>query len=326
MYDYVIVGAGSAGCVLRRRLSENPSVSVLLLEAGPPDTADEIHIPAALNLLFQSSYDWGFRTVPQDRAAGQAVYWPRGRVVGGSSSINAMIYIRGNKHDYNTWRDEYGCDGWGYNDLLPYFIRAEGNARGSSAYHGGSGPLSVVDPKFKSAVHLGVRRVRGERRRHRQPRLQRPEPGRRRLLPGDAEGRQALVGGRRVPAPGAGPAEPDRADRRAGHLGRDRGRPCRRSPVPAPRHRARGAGRGRGHPVRRRGQQPAAADAVRHRARRPPARARHRGGRRQPGRGREPVRPPHRQPRSGRRRRSAAWPSWPARGTCCAGSSPTPGR
>ncbi|HXL20029.1 MAG TPA: GMC family oxidoreductase N-terminal domain-containing protein, partial [Streptosporangiaceae bacterium] len=151
MYDYVIVGAGSAGCVLAARLTENPAASVLLLEAGPPDTADEIHIPAALNLLFQSSYDWGFRTVPQDKAAGQSVYWPRGRVIGGSSSINAMIYIRGNKYDYDTWRDEYGCDGWGYNDVLPYFIRAEQNSRGSSAYHGGSGPLSVVDPKFKSA-------------------------------------------------------------------------------------------------------------------------------------------------------------------------------
>ncbi|HVB45718.1 MAG TPA: GMC family oxidoreductase N-terminal domain-containing protein [Streptosporangiaceae bacterium] len=150
MYDYVIVGAGSAGCVLAARLSENPSVRVLLLEAGPPDDADEIHIPAALNLLFQSSYDWGFRTVPQERAAGQTVYWPRGRVLGGSSSINAMIYIRGNKLDYNTWRDEYGCDGWGYNDMLPYFIRAERNSRGASVYHGGSGPLSVVDPKFKS--------------------------------------------------------------------------------------------------------------------------------------------------------------------------------
>ena len=151
MYDYVIVGAGSAGCVLAGRLSENPSVSVLLIEAGPPDDADEIHIPAALNLLFQSAYDWGYHTVPQDRAAGQRVYWPRGRVIGGSSSINAMIYIRGNKYDYNTWRDEYGCDGWGYTDILPYFIRAEQNSRGASAFHGGSGPLSVVDTPIKSA-------------------------------------------------------------------------------------------------------------------------------------------------------------------------------
>ena len=150
MYDYVIVGAGSAGCVLAARLTENPSARVLLLEAGPPDDADEIHIPAAVNLLFGSPYDWGFRTVPQDRAAGQSVYWPRGKVIGGSSSINAMIYIRGNKYDYNTWRDEYGCDGWGYNDVLPYFIRSEHNSRGAIAYHGGAGPLSVTDPKFRS--------------------------------------------------------------------------------------------------------------------------------------------------------------------------------
>ena len=165
MYDYVIVGAGSAGCVLAARLSENPAVSVLLLEAGPPDTADQIRIPAAVNLLFGSTYDWGFRTVPQERAAGQSVYWPRGRVIGGSSSINAMIYIRGNKLDYNTWRDEYGCDGWGYNDLLPYFLRSERNSRGPSPYHGGSGPLAVTDPAYKSsstsafvesAVHAGA--------------------------------------------------------------------------------------------------------------------------------------------------------------------------
>ncbi len=152
MYDYVIVGAGSAGCVLAARLTENPSTQVLLLEAGPPDDADEIHIPAALNLLFKSTYDWDYQTVPQERAAGRAIYWPRGRTLGGSSSINAMIYIRGSRYDYDTWRDEYGCEGWSYTDLLPYFLRSEGNSRGASAYHGADGPLSVQDPKYKSAV------------------------------------------------------------------------------------------------------------------------------------------------------------------------------
>jgi choline dehydrogenase len=152
VYDYVIAGAGSAGCVLAARLSENPAARVLLLEAGPPDDADEIHIPAALNLLFQSTYDWDFRTVPQDRAAGRAIYWPRGRMLGGSSSMNAMIYIRGARHDYDTWRDEYGCTGWGYTDLMPYFRRAEDNSRGASAYHGADGPLSVTDLKYRSPL------------------------------------------------------------------------------------------------------------------------------------------------------------------------------
>jgi choline dehydrogenase len=152
VYDYVIVGAGSAGCVLAHRLTENPSTRVLVIEAGPPDDADEIHIPAALNLLFQSTYDWDFRTIPQERAAGREIYWPRGRMLGGSSSMNAMIYIRGSRYDYDTWRDEYGCSGWGYDDLMPYFRRAESNSRGADAYHGGTGPLSVSDLVFQSAL------------------------------------------------------------------------------------------------------------------------------------------------------------------------------
>jgi choline dehydrogenase len=150
VYDYIIVGAGSAGCVLASRLSENPDCRVLLLEAGPPDIADEIHMPAAVGMLFKSAYDWDYQTTPQDRAGGRSIYWPRGRVLGGSSSINAMIYIRGSRYDYDTWRDDYGCEGWGYADLLPYFLRAECNSRGASAYHGASGPLSVQDLRYKS--------------------------------------------------------------------------------------------------------------------------------------------------------------------------------
>lgn len=146
MYDYVIVGAGSAGCVLANRLSEDPGVSVLLLEAGGPDNKQEISIPAAFSKLFKSPLDWAYYTEEEPQMAGRKMYWPRGKVLGGSSSINAMIYIRGNRGDYDAWRAA-GNNGWGYDDVLPYFKKAENQEHGPSEYHGVGGPLQVSDQR-----------------------------------------------------------------------------------------------------------------------------------------------------------------------------------
>jgi choline dehydrogenase len=144
MYDYIIIGAGSAGCVLANRLSEDPTVKVLLLEAGCRDTRKEIHIPVAFSKLFKSSCDWTYFTEPEAQLRDRSMYWPRGKVLGGSSSINAMIYVRGNRADYDQWRD-MGNPGWGYADVLPYFKKSEKQERGASEYHGASGPLCVSD-------------------------------------------------------------------------------------------------------------------------------------------------------------------------------------
>jgi choline dehydrogenase-like flavoprotein len=145
-YDYVIVGAGSAGCVLAGRLSEDQDARVALLEAGGPDTADEIHTPAAFPAVFKSSLDWDLLGEPEPALGGRRLYLPRGRVIGGSSSINAMIYIRGNRADYDEWA-AMGFEGWGYDDVLPYFKRAEDNERGENAFHGAGGPLSVSESR-----------------------------------------------------------------------------------------------------------------------------------------------------------------------------------
>ena len=144
MTDYIIVGGGTAGCVLAARLSEDPDHSVLLLEAGDRDHHPEIHIPATFSRLFQTDADWNYHTEPQAGAANRALYWPRGKVLGGSSSINAMIYIRGNAWDYDNWA-AMGCDGWSYEDVLPWFRKAEANERGADEYHGAGGPLFVSD-------------------------------------------------------------------------------------------------------------------------------------------------------------------------------------
>ncbi|WP_338874102.1 GMC family oxidoreductase N-terminal domain-containing protein [Spirosoma sp. SC4-14] len=144
-FNYIIVGAGSAGCVLANRLSADPLVSVLLLEAGGPDTKLEIHIPAAYSKLNGTAVDWGFWTEPQLALNGRRMYQPRGKTLGGCSSTNAMAYVRGNRLDYDDWA-ALGNTGWGYQDVLPYFIRSEHNeqyAQLDSRYHGNAGLLNV---------------------------------------------------------------------------------------------------------------------------------------------------------------------------------------
>jgi choline dehydrogenase len=163
-FDYVIVGAGSAGCVLAARLSENSDVRVCLLEAGPPDTADELHLPVGVLAVGQSKYDWGFLTDPEPGFGGRQRLLPRGRTLGGSSSTNAMVYIRGNPVDYDGW-SEMGFAGWGWQDVLPYFLRAEDNERGQSDLHGAGGPLGVSENRsryrtceafIEAAVQAGI--------------------------------------------------------------------------------------------------------------------------------------------------------------------------
>ena len=144
-YDFIIIGAGSAGCALAARLSEDADKTVLVLEAGPPDENQFIHIPAAFPNLFLSELDWAYTTAPQEHAGGRTLYSPRGKTFGGSSSINAMIYKRGNPACYNAWGKDN--PGWGFADLLPVFKRSENNERGADDNHATGGPLNVADQR-----------------------------------------------------------------------------------------------------------------------------------------------------------------------------------
>ncbi|GBF03977.1 GMC oxidoreductase [Deinococcus aerius] len=149
-FDYVVVGAGSGGCVVAARLS-GAGARVLLLEAGGPDEMREIHIPAAFPKLFRSPLDWNYETEPQEHLNGRRLYWPRGKMLGGSSSINAMIYIRGHRADYDGWAAQ-GNRGWSYEDVLPYFRRAEDFEDGANEYHGAGGPLHVENRRYTHEI------------------------------------------------------------------------------------------------------------------------------------------------------------------------------
>ncbi|MGH9855837.1 MAG: GMC family oxidoreductase [Blastocatellia bacterium] len=165
MFDYIIVGAGSAGCVLANRLTEGSNVKVLLLEAGCPDKQQEIQIPAAFPKLFKTECDWAYFTEELEQMNRRRMFWPRGKVLGGSSSINAMVYSRANRGDHDLWRS-FGIEGWGYDDILPYYKKSENNERGANEFHGVGGELNVADLRcvnplthrfVEAAQHAGLK-------------------------------------------------------------------------------------------------------------------------------------------------------------------------
>lgn len=160
MYDYIIVGAGSAGCVLANRLTEDSATTVLLIEAGGNDDLPAIHDPALAPSLFQTSVDWAYFTEEEPHLNNHKIFWPRGKVLGGSSSTNFMLYVRGHRHSYDRWRD-LGNEGWGYDDVLPYFKKSENQEHGTSSYHGVGGPLNIsrvptLNPMTSAFIEAGV--------------------------------------------------------------------------------------------------------------------------------------------------------------------------
>jgi choline dehydrogenase len=151
-FDYIIVGAGSAGCVLANRLSENPNNKVLLIEAGGKDSYPWIHIPVGYyKTMHNPKTDWCYNTEPDETMENRSIPYPRGKTLGGSSSINGLLYIRGQEQDYDIWR-QLGNKGWSWNDVLPYFLKAENQERGKSEFHNVGGPLSVSDQRINLPI------------------------------------------------------------------------------------------------------------------------------------------------------------------------------
>ena len=238
-YDYVIVGSGPAGCCLAARLTEDPDVSVLLLEAGGADRHPYIRVPAGFAKLTGTSHTWGYSTAPQQAIDGRAMWYPQGRVLGGGSSINAMVYARGNAKDYDAWADA-GCTGWSYADVLPYFKRPEDNERFHNDYHAlRRSPWSQRPcPSLADIGRIPARGAAGGAAL--QPGLQRRGAGWLRLLPGDQPQRPALQRRRCLPAACDGASEPHGGDpcdgRACGCRGGTRDRRRLRPPLGRRRH------------------------------------------------------------------------------------------
>ena len=198
-YDYIIVGGGSAGCVLANRLSADPSVKVLLLEAGGSDWNPLFRMPAGFAKMTKGVASWGWSTVPQRHLGGRVIWYTQAKVIGGGSSINAQLYTRGNAKDYDAWVTDAGAKGWSYREVLPYFIRSEDNQRLVNAYHGYGGPLGVSYPvnPHSDQPRLPARRAGGGHSLQR--RLQRRRPGRHGALPTFDSQRRTVIGLQRVP-------------------------------------------------------------------------------------------------------------------------------